>query len=624
MKLFAIIIPSSIRSHVFSLNMIISRHKFSSKLFFLILFIINAIIRFPKNLIVTVALLTLLVFSSQGYCLVKVEVKGVEGPLKRNVLALLEIYRERKEKDVSPARVRLLYQQGFSQVKKALEPFGYFSPLVKGTISSPKKGIWHVVYQISKGEPVRIKEVDIKILGPGKDDQRLKIKPPFRPGDVFKQEKYEKYKEELLQTARTNGYLRSFFKCHKVIVNPETHSAAICLHLDTGVRFRFGRLDFRDTTLSKDFLEDYADFKYGEPLDVSKLGKFRSRLLDSDYFRDVQIDYSTDEAGANETIPIVVTCPMKKPNVYRLGLGYVSDVGPRVTLEWKRRYIGKKGHHIRSKFQISSEETLISGEYFIPLSRPYSDYLSIKPFIEHYDTDARKGWKYNVSLMYSVATSGGWRRNAGINFGYENYKAGGEKDDSKELVPFISWYKSKADNVLYANRGYSVKFALSGEIGGFFANQSYLSSLFNTKVIRRFAGDYRVIARMDAGVIASKDIDGIPSSARFYAGGQNSIRGFSLEELGPKNPKTGRVTGGRYLGVGSLELERHIYKMVSGAVFVDAGNSFDPEYKNRVEVGTGFGLRLRTPLGPVRLDFGFGVSKNPVPFKFYLSVGPDF
>jgi len=572
----------------------------------------------------TVALLVLLLTSSQGFCLIKVEVKGVKGVLKENIYALLEIYRERNEKDVSEARVRQLFHKGFKDIRRALEPFGYFTPKIRGKLSEGHNGDWHALYRVRKGVPVRIRQLDIKIEGEGAQDKNLALTPPFKVGDRFKQKLYEKFKEKLLETARSNGYLGARLTCHRIAVDPQNHTADICLHLDSGPHYRFGPLRFRQATLSPIFLRRFADFKYGEPLDVTRLGRFRSRLLDTDYFQDVKIDYSTDAADKENAIPIDVTLPMKKPNVFRLGLGYVSDVGPRVTLEWKRRYIGRWGHHFRLKFQFSPEDTLWSGEYFVPLSKPYSDYFSIKPFIEHYDTDARNGWKYNVALTYSKATGSGWRRNAGINFGYENYRAGGEDDDSKELVPFVSWYKSKADNVLYANRGYSVRFSLSGEVGGFFANQSYLSSLMNTKIIRRFARDYRIIARMDAGVIASKDIDGIPSSARFYAGGQNSIRGYSLEELGPVNPKTGHVTGGRYLAVGSLELERHIYKMFSGAIFVDAGNSFDPDYKNRLEVGTGFGLRLRTPLGPIRLDFGFGVSENPVPFKFYLSVGPDF
>jgi len=554
----------------------------------------------------------------------RVEVKGVKGRLKDNVFAILEIYQERNEKPLTEARIETLFKKGFLDIKKALIPFGYFDPEISGTLKRDARGGLVATYLIQKGPVTKIATIKVEVVGPGRDDLLPIESMPFKPGERFRQRRYERFKDGLLKRAQGLGYLDAHFKIHQVLIDVKNHKANIHLRLDTGPRYHFGRLTFKETTLSPLLLRGYADFKKGQPFDVTLLGRFRSRLLDSDYFRDVKIDYSKGKNASGNLVPVVVSCPMKKPNVFRFGLGYVSDVGPRVSLEWRRRYFGKNGHHLRGQFRYSSEETMLSGEYFIPLDRPYSDYFSLRPFIEHYDTDSRTGWKYNVATTYSVVLSNGWRRNAGINLGYENYDAAGEKKSSGELVPFISWYKSVADNILYANRGYSIKIGLSGEVGNFFANRSYLSSFLNTKFIRRLNPNYRIISRLDAGAIVTSDVTDIPSSARFYAGGQNSIRGFSLEELGPVNKETGKVTGGKYLAVGSLELERHLYKQVSGALFVDAGNAFDPKYQNKIEVGTGLGLRFKTVLGPVRLDFGFGISHKSVPFKFYLSVGPDF
>jgi len=568
----------------------------------------------------------LLIANAEGSCQVEVHLSGVEGKLRQNVLSLLEINREKGGEGLTSARVRHLFRRGYLDIRKALMPFGYFNPRVEGNLKQEPNGChFKVSYNIHKGPLARISDVEVKVTGPGKGELIPFVqKKSLKKGDVFRQKQYEDFKKNLMSKAQALGYLDALYKRHEVIVDPKTNRARIVLHLFTGKRYHFGPLTFKRTVLSPVFLRRFSDFKYGEPFDVSRLGRLKTRLLDSDYFRDVQIDYSRENASKENIIPITITCPMKRPNVFRLGLGYVSDVGPRVSLEWQRRYLGRMGHHLRSRFQISPEETLISGEYMVPLKRPYSDYLSLKPFIEHYDTSSRNGWKYNVALLYSTALKNGWRRNAGVNFGYEDYTTGGETKDSKELRPFVSWNKSVADNVLYANRGYSIKLGLSGELGGFFAEKTYLSSLLNTRFIRRFARDYRFIGRLETGAIITSRVDKIPSSARFYAGGQGSIRGFSLEELGPKNSKTGDVIGGRYLAVGSLELERHIYRLLSGAIFLDVGNSFDPDYENRIEVGTGFGLRLKTILGPVRLDFGFGVSRPSVPFKFYLSVGPDF
>ena len=208
--------------------------------------------------------------------------------------------------------------------------------------------------------------------------------------------------------------------------------------------------------------------------------------------------------------------------------------------------------------------------------------------------------------------------------GYETYHVGDDSSSAGEFIPGISWYKTVSDNVLYTTRGHMIKVGCTAAIKGLLAEESYLRPKFSTKWIRAFGERFRLISRLDLGAVLARDLRKLPGSTRFFTGGETSIRGFSLNELGPEDPKNGDIMGGRYLAVGSLEIERQIYGNWMGAVFCDAGNSFDPDLVNRLEVGTGFGIRWRTPLGPVKLDFGFGVSRNPVPFKFYFSVGPDF
>ena len=556
--------------------------------------------------------------------LVTVKVDGVSGKIKANILAFLEISHQKDS--ISKERIRALFSKSISQIKEALKPFGYFRPKIESSLKllDKKRRIWQAYFYINKGERLRISSITFKIVGQGKGEKYFKIKPPFKPGEYFDQNKYEGFKKSLLDLAYANGYLDAKFLKKKVLVYLKKNSAQIILIFDTGDRYYFGALSFKGGHFSKDFLIRFAEFRKGDPFSRKKLLNFRKRLLDSNYFESIDFNLASKKTSHLKEIPIDVRIKAKKPNVFRLGIGYVSDVGVRFSMSWNRRYIGRYGHHLKARLKISPEESKLTGEYFIPLDRPYSDYLSLKPTIHHYDTDSRLGWKYAVYFLYSKALKNGWRRSAGINFGYEDYEVGADNENAKEIVPFLSFEKKVADNFLYTNRGYLLQFNFSGEIGGFLAKESYLSSTFKGKYINRISKDYRLLTRLNLGVILTEKVRELPASVRFYAGGYSSIRGFSLEELGPTDPYDGETTGGRYLLVASLELERHIYKSISGALFLDFGNSFDPEYKNRIEVGTGFGIRIRSPLGPIRLDFGFGISKNPVPFKFYLSFGPEF
>ena len=124
-------------------------------------------------------------------------------------------------------------------------------------------------------------------------------------------------------------------------------------------------------------------------------------------------------------------------------------------------------------------------------------------------------------------------------------------------------------------------------------------------------------------------LERIPLHERFYAGGPNSLRAFDYQKAGPLDEK--RVpTGGRLLIVWSIiEIRRSLYKMIGGAVFVDAGNVWTkPEmFKFRgLRAALGFGLRVNTPIGLARLDYGINLDRRTGEprAKLYFSMGQAF
>jgi outer membrane protein insertion porin family len=128
----------------------------------------------------------------------------------------------------------------------------------------------------------------------------------------------------------------------------------------------------------------------------------------------------------------------------------------------------------------------------------------------------------------------------------------------------------------------------------------------------------------------------IPISERFFAGGSTTLRGFSFENAGPRelNPRELGQTqpvGGNALVILNAELRFPIWERLGlgGAVFYDGGNVFanvsDIEWR-KFSHTVGFGLRLKTPVGPIRLDFGLLAQREPlVPrTRFHFSFGPPF
>jgi translocation and assembly module TamA len=130
-----------------------------------------------------------------------------------------------------------------------------------------------------------------------------------------------------------------------------------------------------------------------------------------------------------------------------------------------------------------------------------------------------------------------------------------------------------------------------------------------------------VLARLELGAILTDGFSNLPPSLRFYAGGDSSIRGYDFESIGPRDDN-GKLTGGRYLAVGSIELSRRVLPHWRVAAFVDGGSAFveetDPFYQS-----AGLGLRWLSPVGQIRLDLAVPVRDGENSgFKLHISMGP--
>jgi len=137
-------------------------------------------------------------------------------------------------------------------------------------------------------------------------------------------------------------------------------------------------------------------------------------------------------------------------------------------------------------------------------------------------------------------------------------------------------------------------------------------------------------ASLRTGVIAPiGDSDTIPLQERFFNGGQDTVRAFKQDQLGPAD-EFGNPEGGETFSVVSLEWRRRLSGKLAGALFVDAGNVSPQaaEYFSFRDVRHGFGVGLRylLPIGPLRLDVGV----NPAPrddedrVVAHFSVGMPF
>jgi len=131
----------------------------------------------------------------------------------------------------------------------------------------------------------------------------------------------------------------------------------------------------------------------------------------------------------------------------------------------------------------------------------------------------------------------------------------------------------------------------------------------------------RIIAKGEYGYTSTPDFDQLPSSRRFFSGGSQSVRGYRYQSLGPTDDD-GDVVGGAYLVLGSIEFEHYFNDRWGVAIFYDIGNAID-DLADDLEQGAGFGLRWKSPIGPVRIDPASAISSDGEPWRLHINIGPD-
>ena len=551
---------------------------------------------------------------------VEVRIEGLDRELSANARSFLSIEQERDREGLTPSRLRLLHKKAPDEIRQALQPFGYFSPVIESELQHPDPG-YIALYKVDPGPQAVLSEVDFKVEGEGAETFKTNKQFTLSRGDALDLTEYESQKQALLSQVFDQGFLDAVYTQHEVRVDRDSNSARIILHLDTGRRYRFGEISFQQDVLDPAFLARYLSFGTGDPYSHEKLLDLQGKLIDSEYFSQVEVN-SRRDLVEDAQIPVDIQLKPNKKNRYRIGLGFSTDTGPRLTLDWKRRRIGDEGHRMRTEMRLSKPERSLTTEYTIPLERPTVDYVSFGATLDAFDTETSKGNRALLNASHSIGLEKGWRRTLSLEYLYEDFEVGAQNDNARLLVPGITWSRVKGGGKDYIRRGMRLSLHAEGASDALLSTANYIQLYTSDKYIYAINDDWRLLTRFDLGATWVDDLLKLPPSKRFYAGGDNSVRGFAFEDLGPRDDNND-VVGGRYLAVGSLEVERHLQGKWSAAVFFDAGNAFDINYPAETAYGAGIGLRWRSPVGPIRFDLARGHVMDEQTLRLHIVLGPE-
>jgi len=189
------------------------------------------------------------------------------------------------------------------------------------------------------------------------------------------------------------------------------------------------------------------------------------------------------------------------------------------------------------------------------------------------------------------------------------------------FLPGSTFSRSYGNEPIYPTRGYRISLDIRGTDKTLLSNTTFLQLHLNSKLILPLGDSTRLLLRGEVGVTALSNFSELPLSQRFFAGGDQSVRGYAYNSLGPT--QNGNVVGGKDLLVGSIEVDHRLTRIFGVAAFIDAGNAMN-SFRASLEKGVGVGLRWRTPVGMIRFDVAHPIkAPNLGWYRIHISIGPD-
>lgn len=548
-------------------------------------------------------------------------IQGISGALRDNALALLGAYplacnAPRWQADALRPRAE-------RATRDALNALGYYHPKVTSTLSR-EKACWQLRIDVQAGPPVHVTALDIRVTGPGAQDpgfrQRIDA-AGLHTGMVLDQGRYTALKRRLANYARNYGYFDAQFTAHRIRLDPKTNTASITLVMASGTRYAFGQTRMNEDAIRADLLHGFLDYRVGEPYDAEAAVISQNDLVSAGYFDTVRLQTLVKQR-ANGQVPMALELTPAQRYQLLTGIGYSTDTGPALRLDFRNRRVNRAGHRYSLNTQVARVQSQVGFKYDIPMSRPRTDWLTLDAGYQYQNTvTAKTGtWKVGVARTHQLGNQ--WLQRLSVDYLRETSTVANTTLSSQFLIPGIGYSRTVADSPLYPRRGWSFSAQLRGALQGAIANTSFTQATLNVRDIRPLLGG-RLLSHINLGATAVNNVQNLAASLRFFTGGARSVRGYTYQSLGPVDAQ-GNVIGGKYLVVGSVEYDHRLAGNFDWAVFYDAGNAFNtlPFTARR---GTGLGLRWRSPLGPIRLDFAHAL--NPLTHQTYLriqiSMGPD-
>ena len=578
---------------------------------------------------VLLSLICTLASTAQAQEGISYNIQGVKDDKLRNNIRL-----HLNSLDVEKALLTDPYWQGevSDTVATALQPYGYYNSETNVVIDDGDK----VTVNVSLNAPLTINKVTREIIGAGREDKAFRERfnaLKLKEGDVLNQTIYESFKSSMFNYALSNGYFDFYWQATRLDLVRGAKQANVLLIAQSGPQYQFGELKIVGEDKAKAIISRLKPFETGDAYSSAVLSDFNRRLNQSGYFnRVIARPVVSDAEGLR--VPVEVSLQHRPTDAFNVSPGAATDTGPRVRLGWERPWVNDKGHSVSSDIFISEPEQSVTADYRIPMKNITRDYASIEAgyqFIEYANTSFESETLSLSAHRYWQKNDSPWQHDGSITYLRETYDQGELNTNTTSLVlpGYSLTYRNKDSELNISNGSYIQMLAQYGK-EGFGSDIDFAKAVVEATLIRTFNDVHRISLRGEAGAIKTNSFDEVPTSLRFYAGGDQSVRGFDYREISPTadviDPETGELVtdsiGGKYLLTTSVEYAYRVADNWRVAAFVDAGTATN-DTSTTLTYSVGPGVHWLSPIGPVRLYVARGFAPDENTWQLHIMLGPE-
>ena len=507
---------------------------------------------------------------------------------------------------------------------KALNAKGYYNAKI---VFIDKPGQLSGEYDIEYGQKFTISSVDVLPV----DYNRYLNEKNIHNGLALDAVSALSSQSELYDNIQKNRCYFSLNVANQVYLDRARHTGDIDFIVEAGREGNFGPVSFKNNgSVKQSYLRKLVPWKEGDCFRREKLEDYKTALLQSGLFSRAET-ILPEEPEQDGTIPVTIDLRERAQRSVSAGISYYSDEGPGAALGWEHRNFFGAAEKLKAELSLSllkqSLDLNFNKPYFLRKNQSFSATSSLR----RQDTDAYEelGIDFGTSIErnFTKHLSG----STGVNLSVTQIDE--KTDNTTKTFGLVSAPQSLSydtrDDRLDPHRGWNLTlgaqpfFDLLGESNPFFKTQFTGSGY----IFLGTASDIVLASKIGIGGLWGTELEDIPATQRFYAGGGGSVRGFGYQEVGPQ--KDGDPTGGRSLVNFSLELRSKFTQTIGAVAFVDGASVTEkstPEF-NDLAIGAGLGLRYYTGYGPIRFDIATPLTQKEdldQNYQFYISIGQAF